>query len=171
MLHLQGCFFLFLLVLYIILLDLQFCRKVLPIQLSKFPILKMEEIGVYLGPKSTSLNFSLNLLIRFFWICTWWQALINFLKWLFWIFIENSNYAKNGGKFFASKIIVFELFSKPLFFSEIVLDDQYGKMGKNENSCYAQIWEMCQMLEPGVHCYFVRVVYLKKKLYEKVAHR
>ena len=49
-------------------------------------------------------------------------------------------------------------------FFEIVLDDRYGKMGKNENSCYAQIWEMCQMLEPGVHCYFVRVVFKEKTI-------
>ena len=49
-----------------------------------------------MGLKSTLLNFSLNLLNRFFWNCTWWHTLKNVLKWLFWSFNQNSYYAQNG---------------------------------------------------------------------------
>ena len=38
---------------------------------------------VIFGQKSTSLNFSLNLLIRFFWNCIWWHVFKNGWKWQF----------------------------------------------------------------------------------------
>ena len=38
---------------------------------------------VIFGPKSTSLNFSLNLLIRFFWNCIRWHVFKNGWKWRF----------------------------------------------------------------------------------------
>ena len=46
----------------------------------------------FLCPNSTFQNFSLNLLIRCFWIFTWHQALTSERKWLFWIFQDNPYY-------------------------------------------------------------------------------
>ena len=41
------------------------------------------------SPKSTISSFSPDLIIAFFWNCTWGHVLKNGLKWLFWIFLEN----------------------------------------------------------------------------------
>ena len=40
--------------------------------------------GVFWCPKSLFLIFSRNLFIRFFWNCTWYQALEIMQNWLFW---------------------------------------------------------------------------------------
>ena len=46
-------------------------------------------------PDNQRANFSLNLFIRFFWNCTWLQALMNEQKWLFWIFKGNFDCDQN----------------------------------------------------------------------------
>ena len=48
-----------------------------------------------LDPRSLFLNSSSNLFIRFFWNCTWWEALKSSFKLLFWIFKENSYYGQD----------------------------------------------------------------------------
>ena len=52
--------------------------------------------GAFLRPKSSFLNFIQIPLFRFFWNHTWREAFKSDLKWLFWIFKENSYFAKNG---------------------------------------------------------------------------
>ena len=68
--------------------------------------------GAFSGTKSKLLNFFVNLFIRFFWNCTWWQALKSGQKWQFWIIMERSYYAQNGrsGSFLSPKLTPFELF-------------------------------------------------------------
>ena len=66
-----------------------FLRKVLIIP-------KIGKWGIF-GFKWTFSSFPLSLVIRFFWICTWWQG----LKWIkvrLWICMDNSHYVQNGVK-------------------------------------------------------------------------
>ena len=51
--------------------------------------------GLFWGSKSTLLNCSLKLFIKFFYNGTWWQGLKIVFKWLFWNFEENSCYTQN----------------------------------------------------------------------------
>ena len=51
--------------------------------------------GSFLGSESTLLNFSLNMVIRFFWYFIRWQLLKADSDLLFWVFEENSYYAHN----------------------------------------------------------------------------
>ena len=48
----------------------------------------------FLTPKSILYKFSLNLFIRFFWNCTWWQALKSGVKWLLWIYTSNHMFGR-----------------------------------------------------------------------------
>ena len=59
----------------------------------------------FLDPKSTLLNISINLFIRFFWNCTWWHEIKNNLKWLI------IYYAQNGvnGTFWGRKSLLLYL--------------------------------------------------------------
>ena len=59
----------------------------------------------FLDPKSTLLNISINLVIRFFWNCTWWYEIKNNLKWLI------IYYAQNGvnGTFWGRKSLLLYL--------------------------------------------------------------
>ena len=81
--------------------------------------------GRFLSPKSTFLYFSLNLLIRFFWIFTFWQALISGLKWLYWYVKKFLIMPKNR----ENRSFLFYII---LYFFEVVPDDRHKKVGKSD---------------------------------------
>ena len=71
--------------------------KIDPLLFSRFFAWSWDSLNTesLLGQTSLS-NFFLNLLIRFFRNCNWWQSLKNWGKWQFWIFEERSYCAQNG---------------------------------------------------------------------------
>ena len=83
-----------------------------------------------MGPKSTRLNFSLNLPIAFFRSCVWWQAVNSGSRQLFWIFQGRSYYVQNevNGRFWGQKSAFLKSALNLLGFCEVVLDNRHREL-------------------------------------------